>query len=288
MPEKVTRMLIRADLQCLCCYMKIKKILCEFPQIRDQMYNEKQNTVLITVVCCSPEKIRQKIICKGGERVQSVEILSVKPKETEPNPSNGTAKFCNPLEQDHEPVPEPVPQNPQQVSPPPTPKTEPEPVAGYPLVPVYPMVGVCCRPPFYGGSCGGPCYCGRRWPAMCHDGCGRPADECQGRNRGSCHGLGRLLMCDDGCGRPANECQGRNRGCYPGLGRPMMCDDGCGRPANECRGRNRGYYPELGRPVMCDDGCGRSPCECQGGNRGYYSSRSDYFIEENATACTVM
>ncbi|KAI3434159.1 uncharacterized protein J3R85_006804 [Psidium guajava] len=190
MAEKVTRMSIKADLQCSRCYKKIKKILCEIPQIRDQKYDEKQNTVLITVVCCSPEKIRQKIICKGGKKLQSVEILPEKKQEKPQQPTPTTDK-------------------PQDPSPPP--KKEPKPVACYPLVPVYPMVGVCCCPPWYGG---GPCYCGQRWPVMCSDGCGRPAHECQGRNRGSCPGLGRLVMCDDGCGRPAGECQGGSRGYY--------------------------------------------------------------------------
>ncbi|KAI3434160.1 uncharacterized protein J3R85_006805 [Psidium guajava] len=263
MVEKVTRMLIKVDLRCSRCYMKIKKILCKFPQIRDQMYNEKQNMVLITVVCCSPEKIRQRIICKGGETVQSVEILLDKPKEPEKTKDN-------------------------KKEPPKETFKEPKPVVGYPLVPMYPMVAVCSCPPFYGGYGGGPCHCGRRRPMTCYDGCGRPVDECQGRNRGSYPGLQRPVMCDDGCGRPVNECQGENRGSYPGLRRPMMCDDGCKRPADECQGGNRGSYPGPWRPVMCDDGCGRLACECQGGNIGYYASRCDYFSEENATACIVM
>ncbi|XP_056171841.1 protein PYRICULARIA ORYZAE RESISTANCE 21-like [Syzygium oleosum] len=185
MAEKVTKMSIKVDLQCSRCYRKIKKILCEFPQIRDQTYDEKQNVVLITVVCCSPEKIRQKIICKGGETVLSVEILPDKPKESKK------------LED----------------------TKKPKVVVGCPPVPVYPMVGVCCCPPCFGGYGGGPCYCGRRIPVMCYDGCGRPAEECQGGNRGFHPGQGGPVMCDDGCGRPACECQGGNRG-Y----RVSLCD----------------------------------------------------------------
>ncbi|XP_048132282.1 chitin-binding lectin 1-like isoform X1 [Rhodamnia argentea] len=269
MVEKVTRMLIKVDLQCCRCYKKIKKILCEFPQIRDQIYDEKKNEVLITVVCCSPEKIRQKIICKGGEIVQSVEILPDKPPAPPPEKKQEKPKPPAPLPPK---VPEPDPPKPLQPAPPPPqpapppPKKEPNPVVCYPpvpafpMVPVYPMVPVCCCPPFYGGYGRGPCYCGRRRPVMCYDGCGRPADECQGSHRGSC----------------------------PGLGWPVMCDDGCGRPAGVCQGGHRGSYPRLGSPVMCDDGCGRPACECQGGNRGYCVSRCDYFSEENANACTVM
>ncbi|KAJ0019005.1 hypothetical protein Pint_09445 [Pistacia integerrima] len=38
--------------------------------------------VTIKVVCCSPEKIKQKINCKGGDSIKSIEILPPpKPKE---------------------------------------------------------------------------------------------------------------------------------------------------------------------------------------------------------------
>ncbi|KAM1009034.1 hypothetical protein ACFX2A_005513 [Malus domestica] len=72
--EKVTIMVLKVDLQCHKCYKKIKKVLCKFPQIRDQIYDEKQNQVVIKVVCCSPEKIRDKICCKGGSAIKSIEI----------------------------------------------------------------------------------------------------------------------------------------------------------------------------------------------------------------------
>ncbi|CDP04524.1 unnamed protein product [Coffea canephora] len=92
MAEKVTTMRLKVDLQCPCCYKKVKKILCKFPQIRDQMYDEKQNLVTITVVCCSPEKIRDKLCCKGGKVIKSIDIVEPpkpkppeKPKEPEPD-----------------------------------------------------------------------------------------------------------------------------------------------------------------------------------------------------------
>ncbi|CBI25758.3 unnamed protein product, partial [Vitis vinifera] len=50
---------------CKCCNKKIKKLLCKFPEIRDQTFNEKDDTVIIKVVCCNPEKIRTKLMCKG-------------------------------------------------------------------------------------------------------------------------------------------------------------------------------------------------------------------------------
>ncbi|XP_073126387.1 uncharacterized protein [Henckelia pumila] len=85
MAEKVTIMVLKVvDLQCSCCYKKIKKILCKFPQIRDQVYDEKANTVTITVVCCDPEKIRDKLCCKGHRVIKSIEIKDPpKPKAPE-------------------------------------------------------------------------------------------------------------------------------------------------------------------------------------------------------------
>ena len=47
------------------------------------MYDEKQNLVTITVVCCSPEKIRDKLCCKGGKVIKSIEIVEP-PKPEEP------------------------------------------------------------------------------------------------------------------------------------------------------------------------------------------------------------
>ncbi|XP_039037539.1 heavy metal-associated isoprenylated plant protein 6-like isoform X2 [Hibiscus syriacus] len=84
MAEKVTTMVLKVDLQCFKCYKKVKKVLCKFPQIRDQIYDEKANTVTIAVICCSPEKIRDKICYKGGGSIKSIEIKPpAKPKEPE-------------------------------------------------------------------------------------------------------------------------------------------------------------------------------------------------------------
>ncbi|KAJ0019006.1 hypothetical protein Pint_09444 [Pistacia integerrima] len=64
---EATIMVIEVDLNCSKCYKKVKKILCKIPQIQDQVYDEKKNTVTIKVACsCNPEKIMQKIRCKGG------------------------------------------------------------------------------------------------------------------------------------------------------------------------------------------------------------------------------
>ncbi|KAL3614929.1 hypothetical protein CASFOL_040590 [Castilleja foliolosa] len=72
--EKETIMVLKVDLQCPSCYKKTKKTLCKFPQVQDQIYDEKANTVTIRVVCCSPEKIRDKLCCRGGKAIKSIEI----------------------------------------------------------------------------------------------------------------------------------------------------------------------------------------------------------------------
>ncbi|XP_057753208.1 heavy metal-associated isoprenylated plant protein 6-like [Arachis stenosperma] len=75
MAEKVTVMKLKVDLECHKCYKKVKKVLAKFPQIRDEKFDEKQNVVTITVVCCSPEKIRDKLCYKGGGSIKSIEIV---------------------------------------------------------------------------------------------------------------------------------------------------------------------------------------------------------------------
>ncbi|XP_056172028.1 protein PYRICULARIA ORYZAE RESISTANCE 21-like [Syzygium oleosum] len=147
MAEKVTKMLIKVDLQCSRCYKKIRKILCKFPQIRDQIYDEKKNTVLITVLCCSPEKIRQKIICEGSETVQSIET----PPDKDTKKPKKVRFIELPKETAKAPAPVPVPALPRK-APKPTPPKAPQqapalplpkaskPVVGYPPVPAYPVV----------------------------------------------------------------------------------------------------------------------------------------------------
>ncbi|GFY85059.1 heavy metal transport/detoxification superfamily protein [Actinidia rufa] len=95
MSDKVTTMVLKVvDLHCDSCYKKIKKVLCKFPEIRNQEYDEKANTVKITVVCCNPEKIREKLCCKGGKTIKSIEII----KKPEPKPNK-----------DEKPKPKPKP-----------------------------------------------------------------------------------------------------------------------------------------------------------------------------------
>ncbi|GLT24847.1 hypothetical protein SLA2020_000150 [Shorea laevis] len=67
-------MVLNVDLQCSKCYKKVKKLLCKFPEIQDQKYDEKANKVTIKVVSSSPEKIRDKLCCKGCGCIKSIEI----------------------------------------------------------------------------------------------------------------------------------------------------------------------------------------------------------------------
>ncbi|KAJ9689970.1 hypothetical protein PVL29_012572 [Vitis rotundifolia] len=135
------------NLGCKRCYKKIKKLLCKFPEIRDQTFIEKENTVIITVVCCSPCKIRDKLICKGGKTIESIECI-------EPE----TQKPSKPVQKPKpEPPPATVPTPVQKPKPEPPPATVPTPVTWYPLV-IYP-IGVCCKS-CYGGCGGCPCHHG--------------------------------------------------------------------------------------------------------------------------------
>ncbi|KAL3519272.1 hypothetical protein ACH5RR_017421 [Cinchona calisaya] len=172
MAEKVTLMRLKVDLQCSSCYKKVKKILCKFPQIRDQVYDEQQNLVKITVVCCSPEKIRDKLCSKAGKVIKSIEIMEPpppkpkqpeKPKEPEKKPEVVV------VEKPKEPEkPKPPPEKPKEApksdlpkKPAPAPEQIPVPAGAYPYPPV--PVGYCCDP----------CSEGHGW-GPCHYGYGRP------------------------------------------------------------------------------------------------------------------
>ncbi|KAH7837180.1 hypothetical protein Vadar_010710 [Vaccinium darrowii] len=217
MAEKVTKMVLKVDLQCPCCYKKIKKILAKFPEIRSHIYDEKQNTVTITVVCCNPEKIRCKLLCKGGKTIKCIEII----KEPPPNPSKDkkVKKDDKEKKDDDKPTGKtgktPPPSDPE--TPPKSPKRAPPnplPAIGYP--PSYP-IPVCCGP-CYEGNLGGPCYHGYGRPVPIRvpvaiipkwvpaHGCPpiNPVPDCcgpcsEGNPGGPCyHGYGRQVPCYDG------------------------------------------------------------------------------------------
>ncbi|XP_022967105.1 protein PYRICULARIA ORYZAE RESISTANCE 21-like isoform X2 [Cucurbita maxima] len=190
--KKVVLMMLKVDLQCHRCYKKVKKVLCKFPQIRDQIYDEKQNLVTIKVVCCNPEKLRDKICCKGCGVIKSIQIQDPEiPKPVDPPPQLQKV-IDSPLPKNPDPPPsqkvvDPPPvvvQNPPPVQTKPVPRNPCVPDAGYPRA--YPM-GVCCRE-CYEGRGGGPCYSGVGRPRSCCDGCasGRPIYDSYGGGR-SCY-----------------------------------------------------------------------------------------------------
>lgn len=180
-------MVLKVDLQCCSCYKKVKKILCKFPQIRDQIYDEKGNTVTIKVVCCDPEKFRDKLCCKGCGVIKSIEIKQPpkpkppeKPKEPEKpkvieKPKEPEKPKVVPKEPEKPKPKEPEkpkePPKPQPVAPPPAPQPVPiMPVQEYP----QPPPGYCCGQCYHGHT-GGPCY---QWygrpvpPPPCYNYCG--------------------------------------------------------------------------------------------------------------------
>ncbi|KAK6933452.1 Heavy metal-associated domain, HMA [Dillenia turbinata] len=81
--------ILKVDLHCSKCYKKVKKVLCKFPEITDQVWDEKANTVTIKVSSCNPEKIRDKICCKGGKSIKCIKIVPPPPPTppTKPPPS---------------------------------------------------------------------------------------------------------------------------------------------------------------------------------------------------------
>ncbi|CAN4114624.1 unnamed protein product [Withania somnifera] len=186
--DKTTIMVLKVDLQCCSCYKKVKKILCKFPQIRDQVYDEKANTVTITVVCCNPEKLRDKLCCKGCGVIQSIEIKEPpkpkppeKPKVVIEKPKEPEKPKVVIVEKPKEPKPKQPEKpkeapKPQPVAPPPPPPA-PEPVTVMPVpIQEYPQpLGYCCGQ-CYEGRTGGPCY---QWygrpvpPPPCYNNYGR-------------------------------------------------------------------------------------------------------------------
>ncbi|KAH1065903.1 hypothetical protein J1N35_030890 [Gossypium stocksii] len=145
-------MVLTVDLRCRRCYLKVKKVLCKFPQIRDQTFNEKANTVTISVVCCNPEKVRDKLHCKGGFSIESIEI-----KPPPKSPARGASSLSKPPESPATLLPKP----PATLLPKP-----PETPVSSPLT-AGTWAGFCCNP-CYHGKRGGPCYFGGPPPPPCY------------------------------------------------------------------------------------------------------------------------
>ncbi|KAH0745020.1 hypothetical protein KY285_006677 [Solanum tuberosum] len=230
---KTTIMVLKVDLQCSSCYKKVKNILCKFPQIRDQVYDEKANTVTITVVCCNPEKLRDKLCSKGCGVIKSIEIKDPpKLKSLEKLKEHEKAKE----------VPKPKPD-----TPPPTPElVMPMSIQEYPQPPHRYCCGEC-----YEGQTGGPCY----------QGYGRPVPPPLGHCCGECYEGQTGGPCYQEYGRPVPPPPGHCCGqCYEGqTGGP--CYQGYGRsvPPPPCYD-NYGPGPRSG-PYVYGRGCYVSRCD---------------------------
>ncbi|CAA0281470.1 Heavy metal-associated domain superfamily [Arabidopsis suecica] len=88
--EKVTWMKLKTEpLSNEKNFSKVKKALSSIPQVRDQKFEEETNTVTIKVVCCSPEKVMDKLCSKGRGAIKLIETIepakpvAQKPKEPE-------------------------------------------------------------------------------------------------------------------------------------------------------------------------------------------------------------
>ncbi|KAG8385866.1 hypothetical protein BUALT_Bualt03G0089700 [Buddleja alternifolia] len=270
MADKVTIMVLKVDLQCSCCYKKVKRILCKFPQIRDQEYDVKANTVKITVVCCNPEKIRDKLCCKGAGVIKSIEIKEPPKRKSDPPPPPPPPPSPKP-DPPSPPPSSPPPPPPSSPPPPPPPSPKPDPPPPRPpspkLDPPPPENG--CHPVFPRRTCCGPCSEGRGegpcydgyvvplvilWPGTLEFSVVPPRTCCglcsEGRGGGPCY---------DGYVVPPRTCcgacsEGRSGGpCYDGYEvPPRTCCGSCseGRSGGPC-------YDEYGvppPPQPCYDG----------------------------------
>ncbi|PRQ47658.1 putative heavy metal-associated domain, HMA [Rosa chinensis] len=294
--KKVTTMILKVDLQCEECYRKVKQVLCKFPQIRDQRYDEKKNLVIIKVVCCSPEKIRDKLCRKGGGVIKWIEI-----EEPPPPPPIEKPPPPPPIEKPPPPPPieKPPPPPPIEKPPPPPPIEKPPPpppIEKPPPPPPSPCrcrcrCGCGCRPvkpccwDCYEGLPGGPCETFPRRPVKpCCSDCreGRPGGPCETYPRRP------VKTCCTDCyeGRPGGPCE---------TYRPRPVDTCCtdceeGRPGGPCE---TGYgYGGLVPYIQYDGHYGRPVYDSYGGGRSsttsYCVTRPDCFSEENPQACAIM
>ena len=126
--------------------------------------------MIIKVVCCNPERIRQKLISKGGKSIKSIEMrLPGKPKEADQKPKPPPADKPKPEDP-------PKPKKPVEKPPPPAPATA--------LLKVNPHIyGIPCyepgsrgpyhppssydEPPAGGGWPSSGCRCNRSYRCRC-------------------------------------------------------------------------------------------------------------------------
>ncbi|XP_004293392.1 PREDICTED: vacuolar protein-sorting protein BRO1-like [Fragaria vesca subsp. vesca] len=264
--KKVTIMVLKVDLQCEKCYKKVKKVLCKFPQIRDQTYDEKNNQVIVKVVCCSPEKIRDKLCCEGDGAIKRIDILEPKKKqepEKTPKPKQKQEPEKTPEpEKKQEPEKTPEPEKKQEPEKEPEPEKKPEnPKLTAPPFPAYPpvTVNVCCIV-CYGRHPGCPCQIRDAEKSKPTPPPPPPPPPVVPANPPV---TGSTCCMDCYGGHPGGPCQ---TGYGYGGAAPYIEYDG--------------YY---GRPVYDSYGGGRSYS-----TSSYCVTRPDCFSEENPQACAIM
>ena len=173
------------------------------------------------MVCCCPEKLKQKIICKGGGTITCIEIIEPEKPPKKPEPEKKPEKQPEPEKPKKQPEPE-KPKKTQDVKPKDE-KTKPVPVPVPVTVPAY-------RIPI-------PCHCGHCRPLalpkvpvpIYPSGFGACCEECsEGRGGGPCH---------YGHGRP---------GPLPCYGTPVY--DSYGGGYRSCYARQSEYYCEESSP----------------------------------------
>ncbi|RVW58864.1 hypothetical protein CK203_108317 [Vitis vinifera] len=86
------------NLGCKRCYKKIKKLLFKFPGT----FIEKEDTVIIKVVCSYPEMIRTKLFYKGSDTIKSIEVIPPEkppppPPPPPPTPVANSSTRCHPM-----------------------------------------------------------------------------------------------------------------------------------------------------------------------------------------------
>ncbi|CAH8362747.1 unnamed protein product [Eruca vesicaria subsp. sativa] len=255
--EKVTMMKLKVDLDCAKCYKKVKKLLCKFPQIRDQIFDEKSNIVIIKVVCCSPERIMDKLCSKGGGSIKTIEIIEPpKPQPPPPQKPKDAPKAPEKpkeLEKPKEPEKPKQPEKPKEPEKPKQPEKPKEPEKPKqpekpkePEKPAAPKVAPASAP--------------APVPA--------PAPAPAPKQPGPPPQMVPVMP----QGQPASMCCGPYYGGY-GCG-PMF--NGYGMPAPQ-------PYECYGRPVYDSWGGGPPPSY-----RQCHLTRCDYFSEENPQSCSIM
>ncbi|XP_010479564.1 PREDICTED: LOW QUALITY PROTEIN: protein PYRICULARIA ORYZAE RESISTANCE 21 [Camelina sativa] len=154
--KMVVMMKLKVDLNCPKCYKKAKKAIRKFPQITDEMFDEKSNTILIKVVCYDPERLMNKLCSKGDGSIKSIVILEPpKPPQPQPQPPQKPKEAPAPA-----PVQAPAPAPVQALAPTPAPQPMPR---------------------------WQPYHCGPYYEAQQYQCYGRPVYENWGGGRQCCH-----------------------------------------------------------------------------------------------------